>query len=222
MSDSHVKKSDVVKSVLYAVVMSAWASIACGHGRGFVELLIKASKCFFSHLFDWHFLWGGIKVFFKLILTYDVALMSLGVFAFLTLYFHDEWEYADPKKYDGYPEEPLVIQCAGWSFFLFQVCLIGSSIKASAICGIIGTALITLGIIGSLKWKSIKCRFVWENCLWAIVLVVFVNGKNSCALLLLLPVIFVLFRLIPKTGKLGLPKLMIEDCCCGHFKVSVV
>lgn len=213
MSDSHIKKSDVVKSVFYAVVMSAWASIVCGNGHGFTELLIRASKCFFSNLFDWHYLWRGIKVFFKLILAHDVALMSLGVFAFLTLYFHDEWKYADSTKNDGYPEEQLAIQCASWSFFLFQVCLMDSSIMASAICGAAGTTLITLGIICSLKRKSIKCRFVWENCSWAVALVVFASGKNSCTWLLLLPMVFVICRPIPIVGRLGMPKLRTSNQC---------
>lgn len=195
MSERQMKQSDIVKSVLYAVVLSAWASIVCSHDKDIQSFLQCLRR-----------VWDDAG-------THSAVLMCIGVFAFLTLYFHDEWEYADANKYDGYPEEPLVIQCAGWSFFLFQVCLIGSSIKASAICGTIGTALITLGIISSLKWKSIKCRFVWENCLWAIALVAFVNGKNSCALLLLLPVIFVICRQFPMIGRLGMPKLITSNQC---------
>ena len=33
-SDSTVKQSDVVKSVFYTVVMSAWASTICSHTKG--------------------------------------------------------------------------------------------------------------------------------------------------------------------------------------------
>lgn len=188
MSERQMKQSDIVKSVLYAVVLSTWASLVCDHAkdiRSFLECLRR--------------FWDDAG-------THSTVLMCIGVFAFLTLYFHDEWEYGDAKKYDGYPEELLAIQCTGWSFFLFQVCLIGSSIKASAICGVIGTALITLGIIISLKCGCIKCRFVWENLLWAVALVAIAIGQNSCPWLLLLPAWFVFCRFLPVIGKLGLPK----------------
>lgn len=188
MSERQMKQSDVVKSVLYAVVLSAWASLVCNHAKD-VQSFLQCVRRF----------WNDAG-------AHSTALMCIGVFAFLTLYFHDEWEYADVKKYDGYPEEPLAIQCASWSFFLFQVCLMGSSIVASAICGVVGTTLITLGIFGSLKWNGIKCRFVWENVLWTVALVVVASGQISWPWLLLLPAGFVVCRFIPVIGKLGLPK----------------
>ena len=189
MSDSlgrTVKQSDVVKSVFYAVVMSAWASTICSHTKG-VQTFLK---------------WiGNIASDAS---KYSAALMSIGVFAFLTLYFYDEWRYGDEKKYEGYPHECLSVQCMGWSFYLFQVCLIGCSLEAAAVCGIAGTILITVGLISSLKWRCLKNRFFYENVVYIVALIMFVRTNREWSTwLLILPICFVILRLILR--KLGLP-----------------
>ena len=164
MSDSScspVKQSDVVKSVFYAVVMSAWASTICSHTKGVQTIL------------QWI---GNISSDAS---KHSAALLSIGVVVFLTLYFYDEWRYGDVKKYKGYPHECLSVQCMGWSFYLFQVCLIGSYLEAAAVCGITGTVLITVGLFISLKWRSLKNRFFYENVLYIVSLIMFLRMNRK-------------------------------------------
>ena len=79
MSDkSNLQHIEIVKSVFYAVVVSAWAYLVCNHSQGVAHFLghIKLSSDSLSSL-----------------CKYGHALMSIGTFVFVTVYFHDEWKY---------------------------------------------------------------------------------------------------------------------------------
>ena len=187
MSDSSTKRSDVVKSVFYAVVMSAWASTICSHTKG-VQAFLK---------------W--IDIIASDATKFSAALMSIGVFVFLTLYFHDECKYGNPSEYPNYPEESPAIQCTVWSFFLLQVCLLGHCLVVSVILGIVGITLISFAPTGlilysRLGWrkKFANWRFLVEN---VIMIGIFISSLYwPCVALLALAI--AVLRIFPY----GLPK----------------
>ena len=133
--------------------------------------------------------------------SHSAALMSIGVFAFITLYFHDEWKY---QSYKDYMKECVAVICWGWSFFLFQVCLLGKWTLASVVCGIIGTVIITMGVFCASNVKEnlrVRIRFAVENLIWIISLILFCLAKISCGWFVwfsLSPILIIIFRcLIP-------------------------
>ena len=128
--------------------------------------------------------------------------MSIGTFVFVTVYFHDEWKYCN---YSDYPKESPTTLCVGWTLFLFQVCLIGVSLVASSLAGILGTILVTFGLFRANRESQSKVKvmyFIVENVLWICVLVVFGIARHFkwpeyLNFLLLLPLGFPLIRKIP-------------------------
>ncbi len=187
MSDkSPTKHIEIVKSVLYAVVVSAWASLVCNHSQGVA-----------------HF-WGQIKLSIDSLLSlckYGRALMSIGTFVFFTIYFHDEWKYCN---HSDYPKENPASLCVGWTLFLFQVCLIGASLVASSLVGILGTIVVTFGLFRANREAQPKAKvkyFIAENILWIAALVVCAiarhyNWSEYLNFVLLLPLAFPLVRKI--------------------------
>ncbi len=90
-------KEGIVRSVLYAVVVSAWASVISNNSESVLVFIQWLSK-FLKPLCE-----SG---------NHCAAFMSIGVFAFLTIYFHDEWAYCSSAR-SKYPKEKTSIQCAG-------------------------------------------------------------------------------------------------------------
>ena len=176
---------EIVKSVLYAVVISAWVSLVCNHSQGVANFL------------------GHIKLSIDPLLSlckYECALMSIGTFAFLTIYFHDEWKY---YKSDNYPEEKPSVLCIGWTLFLFQICLIRASLGFASMSGVLGTATITWGLYNAKKGSPKKVKwFIAENLLWIGALIVFIivrcfNWPRGFNFLLLFPLTLPFVRKIP-------------------------
>ena len=178
---------EIVKSVLYAVVISAWASLVCNHSQGVA-----------------HFL-GHIKLSIYSLLSlckYGCALMSIGTFVFLTIFFHDEWKYCNNSEY---PKESPAPLCVGWTLFLFQVCLIGASLIASSFVGILGAIVVTFGLFKTKRGAQCNVKvnyFIAENFIWIGVLAVFgitryFKWSEYLNLLLLLPLAFPFIRKIP-------------------------
>ena len=179
--DNPHKESEIVKTVFYAVVISAWGSVVSNH------------QCVVFKFIEW----------LKTASRHPTALMSIGVFAFITLYFHDEWKYGRCKEY---VTENVAVICWGWSLFLFQVCLLGKVNEASAACGIIGTGIITIGLLCTTKGKDsrpAKIRFATENLSWIISLFLFSIANVSCewfVWLSLSPMLIIGFRGIISYG----------------------
>ena len=170
-----MKHSGVVKSVLYAVVVSAWASVVISIENSFdiglMELMEKYlinPKSYYS-IESFH---DAACEFFSKAFAYNISVLSFGVFVFLTLYFCDEWKYTS-ENYRDYLREPVALQCVCWSLFLFQVCLIESAPIISSFCGIIAVLIITGNLY---KGRREYCvyRFIIENIVWMISLSVFV------------------------------------------------
>ena len=132
--------------------------------------------------------------------------MSIGTFVFLTIYFHDEWKYCN---YGDYPKENPATLCVGWTLFLFQVCLIGASLVASSLVGVLGTIVVTWGLFKAKRESQSKTKvkyFIAENILWIGVLVVFGIARHFkwteyLNFLLLLPLVFPFFRKISRVKK---------------------
>ena len=190
-SDRPAKRSDVVKSVFYAVVMSAWASTVCSHTKG-----VQA-------FFKW------IDIIASDATKFSAALMSIGVFVFLTLYFHDECKYGNPSEYPNYPEESPTIQCVVWSFFLLQVCIMGHCLVASVILGVVGIAVVSLAPTGLILYnrsgwrdKFANWRFLVENVIMVGILI----SSLFWSWIALFALAIVVLRIFPY----GLPKKVEE------------
>ena len=183
------KSQEIVRAVFYAVVASVWGSVICTILHGEPDIF-KSWKT----IWDFYYNHG----------PHNVILMCLAVFAFISLYFHDEWKCGERGNY---PKEDVTIICFGWSFFLLQVCLLIISTVLSAVCGVIGVGIITYGLSKNKKTNpdvKIK-RFVIENVIWMVALIIHAVGTSVgffgdvmlfWDVFLVAPIIFILFRML--------------------------
>lgn len=182
---------DIVKTVFYAIVASAWASVVIDNHDA-VSVFINSVFCFVRS-----------NTVADLFLQHQRVWLSIGIIAFLTLYFHDEWVYGGSEEY---PKESPIAICFSWLAFLVQVCLIPVSVRASAVAGLVGIAIITLGLV----WfrEKVKCaRFVLENCVWVVSLVAVAWNARFAWLAALVSFVIILFRFYPR----GLPMKSSRD-----------
>ncbi len=179
------KQTEIVKSVLYAVVISVWATVVVDHHNAVMSFLESV----------------------KDVNTHAIAFLSVGLFAYITLYFHDEWKYGKCKKY---VKENTAVICWGWSFFIFQACLLGHPIWPSSACGIIGVIIITVGLFCAPKGQmALKIRLAVENILWILSLILICIAECTSDWLVwfsLSPILITICRVIIPCG---LPKIEI-------------
>ncbi len=148
------KADEIVRGVMYAVFASTGASVV-------INNRIKV-KNFLESI--WEFVCSiGIG-------GNESAYLGIATFIFATFYFYDSWTCES-----SFEESPFVV-IAGWLCYIFQMATLGNETNyISKIFGILGTVLITGGLIcGMVKQclrrekKDIGLLMIWMvlNIIW--------------------------------------------------------
>lgn len=164
----------VVSAILYGLAMSTMVSVLTANYQRIREVAIAIKK---TNLLVWN-------------VVPDVAWYCVGIIVFLGLYFLDECQSRVRLN------ESLAIVCTGWILFVFQILLVVAWRMGSLWMGVLGTSLISIGLLSHVKRSCLARWVLAENIVWIICLCGVAWAGRSCVWMILSSVILIVSHIV--------------------------